>query len=147
MSRIISFAWTTPALLAGAKTVTRRDWDADYAARFRAGDEIQAWDRSPRAKGRHVADIVLTGAPYREAPENAPPEDWDREGFAWLAESPALRRYRHPDFDAAAVWVSWRDDPAPLWVVRFTVAAVHIPLHRWEPWWPAPAPATQGALL
>jgi hypothetical protein len=36
----ISFAWTTPALLAGHKTVTRRDWDAEYAIRFAAGQLV-----------------------------------------------------------------------------------------------------------
>lgn len=40
--RIISFAWTSPALLAGAKTVTRRDWDDSYARRFSAGELVAA---------------------------------------------------------------------------------------------------------
>lgn len=34
----ISFAWTTDALLAGRKTCTCRDWERDYAERFKAGD-------------------------------------------------------------------------------------------------------------
>jgi hypothetical protein len=33
----LSFAWTTPALIADRKSCTRRDWSADYAARFRDG--------------------------------------------------------------------------------------------------------------
>ena len=32
--KIISFAWTTGALLAGAKTTTRREWSRGYADRW-----------------------------------------------------------------------------------------------------------------
>ena len=62
--RIISFAWTTPALLAGAKTVTRRDWKGRHGMAFHEGDFVQAWDRSPRVGGKQVATIQLTESPY-----------------------------------------------------------------------------------
>lgn len=61
--RIISFAWTTPALLAGRKTCTRRDWTYGYAANFALGEEVAAYDRSPRAFGQRVATIRLTALP------------------------------------------------------------------------------------
>lgn len=35
MAKLISFAWTSPALKSGNKTVTRRQWDATYARRFK----------------------------------------------------------------------------------------------------------------
>lgn len=38
----ISFAWTTPALLAGRKTVTRRHWDRRYAGRGEKGAIVPA---------------------------------------------------------------------------------------------------------
>lgn len=60
MSKSISFAWTSPALLAGRKTCTCRDWDDDYARRFRAGDVIAAYDRSPRYGGTQIATLRLT---------------------------------------------------------------------------------------
>lgn len=50
--RIISFGWTWPALVAKSKTVTRWDWDEDYARRFHKGDIVLAYDRSPRLGGR-----------------------------------------------------------------------------------------------
>jgi uncharacterized protein YqfB (UPF0267 family) len=57
--KIISFAWTTPQLLAGKKTVTRRDWSDKYARQFRAGDLVQVYDKSPRAGGKRVAVIEI----------------------------------------------------------------------------------------
>jgi hypothetical protein len=62
--KIISFAWTTPALLAGSKCVTRREWDKKYAESFEAGEYVQAFDKSPRAGGKCVAIIELTQKPY-----------------------------------------------------------------------------------
>lgn len=82
--KIISFAWTTPALLAGRKTVTRRDWQLGYASGFHAGDLVAAYNRSPRHGGRQVATIRLTRAPYLESTKEAPPEDYEAEGLAYL---------------------------------------------------------------
>jgi hypothetical protein len=52
---IVSFAWTTTALLAGWKTVTRRKWAESHAAKFAPGVEFDAWNRAPYAGGRKVA--------------------------------------------------------------------------------------------
>jgi hypothetical protein len=84
---IISFAWTTPALLAGEKTMTRRKWSAQHAAHFKSGMLVDAWDRSPRTgKGRKVATIRLTRDPYLEVLDGPiPSEVYRREGFAYLA--------------------------------------------------------------
>lgn len=38
--KIISFAETTPALLADAKTVTRREWAEKHARSFKAGERV-----------------------------------------------------------------------------------------------------------
>ncbi len=56
---IISFAWTTAALLEGRKTVTRREWTDKHAAKFKPGDLVDAWDKSPRFKGKKVAVIRI----------------------------------------------------------------------------------------
>lgn len=81
---IISFAWTTPALLADRKTRTRRDWDDNYAKKFKKGILVAAYDRSPRVGGKQIGVIELTEIPYKEATCKAPPEDWEREGLAYL---------------------------------------------------------------
>ena len=56
---IISFAWTTAALLDGRKTVTRREWSDAHAAKFKPGDLVDAYDRSPRFKGKKVGVIRI----------------------------------------------------------------------------------------
>ena len=43
--RIISFAETTPALLEGRKTCTRRMWKEPYAQQFYKGERVQAYNR------------------------------------------------------------------------------------------------------
>ncbi|MBA2708228.1 MAG: ASCH domain-containing protein [Gemmatimonadaceae bacterium] len=82
----ISFAWTADALLAGRKTCTCRDWTDGYAKRFRAGDLVAAYDRSPRFRGTQIATIRLThNATHGVLPEIVP--DWyEREGFAYYDE-------------------------------------------------------------
>ncbi len=113
--RIISFAWTTPALIAGRKTVTRRDWDDAYAARWHEGDLAAVFDRSPRYGGHQVATIRLTEAPYKDSTATAPDSDWEAEGFAYLHEQGLKVDGLRPD----VLWRAWRQHPQLLWVVRF----------------------------
>ena len=73
---ILSFGYTSPAFLAGAKTVTRRACSLRTVASYLKGDMIdvasgrliggvvhQAWDRSPHAGGRRIGSIRLTHIP------------------------------------------------------------------------------------
>jgi len=57
--QIISFAWTTAALLNGHKTVTRRDWNDAYGKKFQNGDLVQAYNKSPRNFGERVGIIKI----------------------------------------------------------------------------------------
>ena len=86
--KTISFAWTTDALLAGRKTCTCRDWEADYAERFKAGDLIAAYDRSPRFKGKQIATLRLTHDATKATLGELYPEDggYEAEGFAYYDE-------------------------------------------------------------
>ena len=63
--RIISFSWTTKALLQGKKTVTRRRWQK---CPIKPEDLIQAYDRSPRVRGKCVAIIKILNT--RQEPLN-----------------------------------------------------------------------------
>lgn len=113
--RIISFAWTTPALIAGRKTVTRREWVDGYALTFHAGDLAAAFDRSPRYGGHQVATIRLTRDPYKESTALAPEGDYEAEGFTYLADRGVMVDGLPP----AALWRAWYLHPQLLWVVRF----------------------------
>jgi len=116
----ISFAWTTPALLAGVKTVTRRDWEPEYAARFKAGQLVAAYDRQPRYRGRQVAMIRLMQAPYRQSTAEAPESDWEAEGFAFLESVGAKVDGMRPK----VLWRAWHVFPREMWVVRFELVEV-----------------------
>ena len=113
--RIISFAWTTPALLAGRKTCTRRDWMADYAQRFTVGELVAAYDRSPRAGGKQVAVIRLTADPILS--NELPAKDWAAEGFDYLEEIGAKVNGNTP----LQLWDAWFKTKPYQWIVRFEV--------------------------
>lgn len=119
---IISFGWTTPALLAGHKTVTRRDWKAQHAEKFKAGMLVDAWNTSPRnvhMNPRKVAVIRLTQDPYLQQTRQAPTEDWDAEGFEYLSANGFLVAGKTPE----ALWNEWHrhGNYGALYVVRFEV--------------------------
>ena len=122
--KIISFAWTTPALLAGRKTVTRRTWTPGYAAGFEAGDMVQAYDKSPRNGGRRVAIILLTADPDWAPMRLIPDADYEAEGFRFYEEYPEMMPLAAPwpsmDWD---VFNAWRSQPTSMYVVRFKVVA------------------------
>lgn len=134
MPPIISFAWTTPALLAGHKTVTRRDWDPGYVMRFRAGLEVLAYDRSPRAKGRPIARLRLTHDATYEPDADAPDSDWAAEGFEWFCEREWARGFAdgldgppHAGIADRVCWdgfADWREAGGRSWVVRFEVLEI-----------------------
>lgn len=88
---IVSFAWTTGALLAGRKTCTRRRWSDEYFQQWvRAYQEGRivhdAYDRSPRAGGHKVAEIRLTCRPYWERLGDMPDVDVQNEGGLWASK-------------------------------------------------------------
>ena len=115
---IISFAWTTPALLAGAKTMTRRDWSHDHARRFTIGRLVDAWDRSPRTgKGHKVAPVRITREPRRDSTANLSADDYRREGFGWLCEHGQVAM-------VDAITRSWALNPHEVWAVEFELVSV-----------------------
>lgn len=117
--KIISFAWTTPALLADAKTCTRRDWNDDYALRFHKGELAAGYDRLPRVHGHQVATVELTIDPYKQWTDRIPVTDWWAEGFEYLTQNHLTLNGVEPiDF-----WRSWHDHPRYLWVVRFRLVS------------------------
>lgn len=120
---IISFAWTTEALLAGHKTVTRRQWVEKHASKFREGEIVQAYDRNPRNKGSMVADLRVESIIY-ERTSFMPDSDYRAEGFAYLYGKYGDERASKMAFKA------WRSADVPLWVVRFTLLD-HIPVEEW----------------
>lgn len=121
---IISFAWTTPALLAGRKTVTRRNWLNRHADKFEAGILVDAWDKSPRFKGKKVAVIRLTQEPVLEWIADMPDEDFEAEGFKFFQENPELIPTAFNLKPTETMWDRfkfWREAGQTLWVIRFEI--------------------------
>jgi hypothetical protein len=124
---IISFAHTTPALLAGAKTVTRRTWTPKHAAQIKAGMLVDAWDHSPRVRGSHkVATIRIVRDPWIQNSRELLEDDYHREGFAWLDAN--LHESRWLTNLARIAWRQsfelWRDLEEDCYVVEFELLEV-----------------------
>jgi hypothetical protein len=114
--RIIAFAETTPALLADRKHRTRRYWKDDYARTFHTAQICQAWDRSPRTgKGHRIAYIRLTGEPFKQLTEEMDEDDFEQEGFAYLAEKGIKIFAEEP----RTFFETWRKDGTEPWVIYF----------------------------
>lgn len=123
MSKWISFAWTTPAIKARRKTVTRRDWDDGYARRFRKGDLVIAYDRLPRNGGKQIALLRLTDDARYEPDADAPDADYEGEGFDYLCEVYGRRLKDGRDISRSG-FETWRRSRLSSWVVRFEIVEV-----------------------
>ena len=122
--KIISFAWTTPALIAGAKTVTRREWTASYARTFYRQDFVRAYDRSPRAGGKQVGTIELTVCPYQEHVGLTHADEYRYEGLAWMEE----HGLKMPSgLSPLEFWKEWQRQNPLVWVVRFKLVEISSP--------------------
>jgi hypothetical protein len=105
---IISFAWTTPAVVIGEKTQTRRDWSRKTIVAatkvLQAGASVQAYDKSPRFGGKEFGTIRLTQIVAQEDSQTIPQEAWQAEGFHVLQTLGATTvrafvrnlQFRHP---------------------------------------------------
>jgi len=90
---IISFAWTLEPLMAGRKQRTSRDWSERHMAAWQhAWDEgrliHQAWDKSPRAGGKRIGYIQLTGRPQWERLGDVTEANLEAEGWSLATRAP-----------------------------------------------------------
>lgn len=108
MSLILSFARTTAALLAGAKSVTRREWsDRTYNMwEKRIGQDFCCWSKSPHRNGKLIAVARLVSV-TRQPTFRIPDSDWEAEGFAYM-ELHGINVDK--DLSCAELWEQWRHD-------------------------------------
>jgi len=105
---ILSFAWTTPAFLAGHKTCTRRRWAPRHMAAWqRAWDrgrlEHDAWDKVPFAGGQWIGRFRLTCRPYWQRLADMPEEDLEAEGGLWDSLEEFMALFGDPEERVAVV--------------------------------------------
>lgn len=133
---IISFGWTTPALLAcrvhgqpllpecgcpaayGIKGVTRRKWTTKHHDRIKAyegSDEtLDAWNtvpRNTRGNPHKIGELLIISVSLTN---EYPDEDWEEEGFAWMQENgltlPMPGSTSPKLYTPEQVWETWRRD-------------------------------------
>lgn len=117
----ITFAWTTPAVKAQRKTVTRRQWQDGYGNRFRTGDLMIAADRRKEFGGSPFGIIRLAQKPYKESETLMPEADFEGEGFAYLSEHPELKPKRWRDTNLRVLFDQSKRTGEVVWVIRFEV--------------------------
>lgn len=126
----IAFSWTTPALLAGAKTMTWRNWKDTHARKFYGGQILDAYDRNPRAGGRPVALIRLTREPLYVCSNTLADDDYHAEGLAWLERHPEVWPKEIFGQKVMPYLMSWthfcefRDEKEWGWVIRFELLEI-----------------------
>lgn len=120
---IVSFAWTTGAVIARRKRKTRRHWTPEYAACFRPGSVHQAYDRSPRFNGKQVALIRVLKAPYHQNTAEMTEHDFDDEGFAWMTEQGILMRGTTP----RQFFEAWKEAREDVYVLEFEILSKEEP--------------------
>lgn len=106
---ILSFAWTTPAVVVRVKTQTRRDWTprtfSMYKRAMSEGRLVDAYDRSPRFGGKPFGQIRITGLVESEDSRTIPDNSWFKEGFHVLAMLGAKIGGSSPE----DVWRFWKE--------------------------------------
>lgn len=124
----ISFAWTTAAVQARCKDVTRREWDDDYAARFQKGEVVGALDKTFRAGGKQFGTIRLLEKPYKESESLMPDRDYAGEGFEFLDKLPRFKPAMWKNTIMRFKFENDRDYGDEFWVVRFEILDISRPL-------------------
>lgn len=107
---IISFAWTTPAVVLGEKCETRRDWKpSTIAAVWRAmekGELVDAYSKSSRFGGKAFGKVRILKLVEEEDSRTIKSPSWRAEGFHVLQAIGA----KISKSTAADVWRFWLEE-------------------------------------
>ena len=113
---LISFAKTTDAVIMDRKRKTRRNWTMVHAKKFRQGQVVDFWSKSPRVYGLNMGTIVLDRGPYRENTRLLKdPEDFIAEGFEYMTEAGLKMGGMEP----LIFFHKWKAEAITLYVVEF----------------------------
>ncbi|MDD5547037.1 MAG: hypothetical protein PHO67_07805 [Candidatus Omnitrophica bacterium] len=113
---IISFAWTTPAIVACHKTRTRRQWSKDYAQKFKGGSACQAYDKGPRVGGKLIHIIRILKDPWIQNTSEMTEDDFEAEGFQYMQD----QGFKLKGQDLREFFEAWKAAAEDLYVVDFT---------------------------
>ena len=113
---IVSFAWTTPAVIARRKTRTRREWSENYASKFKAGSICQGYDKGPRVGGKPIHLIRIMRDPWIQNTSELGDDDFEYEGFNYMEENRILFRGK----PVRQFFEEWKALAIDLYVVDFS---------------------------
>lgn len=122
--RIISFGYTTAALVAERKDVTRREWKDTYGYSFKQGEKVFASDKDLRYGGKKIAILELTHKPIKESSLLMPDRDYEGEGFAFMDENKIYKHFPNAisQFGSLYNYFKWQQSQdIQEWVIRFKV--------------------------
>lgn len=117
---LISFAWTAPALVFGAKTRTRRNWSPSHAKRYEFGQVVEAWDRLPRAGGQKIGDIQIVGELFQEFTRYMTEDDFHKEGLEFME----IHQMRIQGKTPREFFDNWKLANERVWVIDFRLLAL-----------------------
>ena len=123
---IISFAWTTPAVVIRQKCATRRDWSDKTISQFEGacltGALVDAWDKSPRFGGKCFGQVKIIEVITKEDSRAIRDSAWREEGFHILT----LLGCTIGKFSPADVWEFWKtENEQDQTVVRFELVSLN----------------------
>lgn len=119
--RAVSFAWTSPALVLGLKTETRRDWTKAW---LKPGEQFVATNKQRWFKGSVELAICTCEAIWQEDSRAFDDNAYEAEGFPFLQ---AIGAKFSKGVSADAVADFWKrpmfygHEPFNHWVLRFRV--------------------------
>ena len=121
---IISMAYTTPAWVNQAKTITRRNWNPNYASRFRKDQILRAYSSSPLGGGVPLGEMRLTDVPqFRRTSTASLQEMYEKEGFRFLdMEYQKFTGKKELLWDATRRWI---EADVWVWEIPFEITKVY----------------------
>lgn len=123
MPPIISFAYTYEAVLADAKSETRRIWKR---ARVKAGMSVKAFDRLPCYGGRHIANLLITEVLIQNT-SLMQDEDYFAEGLDYMENIKPGHRINIPPYGYTFDdFVKWRAMAMDVHVIRFKLIDIEV---------------------
>ena len=118
----LSFGWLTPAVLAGQKTLSLRDWGPVEAYSWKRAQLAYCYDDDPDKGGNRVALLRISHTPYKRLTNKLRNSEFYASGLMY-AQSMGLR---HPKgLTPEQIWSKIKESSVELWVVRYRVEQIY----------------------
>ncbi|KKL53620.1 hypothetical protein LCGC14_2273620, partial [marine sediment metagenome] len=118
----LSFGWLTPAVLAGQKTLSLRDWGPVEAQSWQRAQLAFCYDKEPSKGGNKMALLRISHTPYKRQANKLRNSEFYAAGLMY-AQSMGLR---HPKgLTPEQIWSKIKESSVEVWVVRYRVEQIY----------------------